>query len=132
MLKEISNLSGFLYIYLICQIPPSPPPGSYSFPVKVCFTNRTLLSPVHVLLIESSPCFTNRTLLSPVHILLMSPVHVLLVQSSPCFTIWPLVLHEQYLNNCSDGWWRNHDCWHNNDAGVECLLAGNSACNFVM
>ena len=56
------------------------------------------MSPVHVLLIESSPCFTNRTLLSPVHVLLISPVHVLLispvhvllVQSSPCFTICPL------------------------------------------
>ena len=50
--------------YLTCRIslPPPPPPRLlFVSGQSPCFTNRTLLSPVHVLLIESlSPCFTNR------------------------------------------------------------------------
>jgi hypothetical protein len=31
---------------------------------------------------------------------------------------------EQYLTSCSHRGWRNHDCGHHEDAGVECFSIG--------
>ena len=33
---------------------------------------------------------------------------------------------EQNLGSCSHPGWRNHDCYHFQDAGVECITAGKS------
>ena len=34
---------------------------------------------------------------------------------------------EQNLSSCSDQGWRNHDCRHTEDAGVECIAKGKTS-----
>ena len=38
---------------------------------------------------------------------------------------------EELLTNCRHGGWGRHDCGHNKDAGVQCIVSGKSACEFL-